>query len=138
MNQKFEISKIIEKYNLDLDDVAKVLFPSVRYRKQALDRILRDEASINTEQLHALADFIGVLVSDLFTISSWKGSMEDNCLIFVKGMYKAKLNYNGAWLSIYKDNNLIKQEMFTANLTLEDFINHIDNLINTYENETRI
>lgn len=135
-SQKFDINKIIKRYNLDVTEVADALFPSVRYRKQALERILRGEASLDTEQLYALAELAGVLVSDFFSVDSWKASTENGALTFTKNEYKVKINYDGAWLSIYKDNNLIKQEMFTPSLTLEDFITHINNLIKNYENES--
>lgn len=132
MAQEFNITKVIELYKLDVNEVAEALFPNVRYKKLALDRVLKGEATINTEQLQALAKLAGVLTSDLFNIDSWKGSTEDGHLTFLKGDYKAKLNYNGAWLSLYKNNELIKQEMFTPNMTLDEFIQHITELtINT-------
>lgn len=135
MAQEFNINKVIEHYKLDVNEVAEALFPNVRYKKLALDRVLKGEAVINTEQLQALAKIAGVLTSDLFNIDSWKGSTEDSCLTFLKGEYKAKLNYNGAWLSLYKNNELIKQEMFTPNMTLNEFIRHITELtINSNNN----
>ena len=134
MAQEFNITKVIEYYKLDVNDVAEALFPNVRYKKLALDRVLKGEASINTEQLQALAKLAGVLTSDLFNIDSWKSSAEDGCLTFLKGDFKAKLNYNGVWLSLYKNNELLKQEMFTPNMTLEEFIAHITELTITYNN----
>nr|DAW00973.1 MAG TPA: transcriptional regulator, HTH_3 family, Transcriptional Regulaator, Strucutral.9A [Caudoviricetes sp.] len=135
MAQEFNINRVIEYYKLDVNEVAEALFPNVRYKKLALDRVLKGEAAINTEQLQALAKIAGVLTSDLFNIDSWKGSAEDGCLTFLKGEYKAKLNYNGAWLSLYKNNELIKQEMFTPNMTLDEFIKHITELtINSNNN----
>lgn len=128
MAQKFNITEVIECYKLDVNDVAEVLFPNVRYKKLALKRVLDGEATINTEQLQALADLAGVLISDLFHIDEWKGSTEDGCLTFLKGDYKVKLNYNGAWLSLYKNTELLKQEMFTPNMTLNEFISHITKL----------
>lgn len=128
MAQEFNINKVIEYYKLDVNEVAEALFPTVRYKKLALDRVLKGEATINTEQLQALAKIAGVLTSDLFSIDSWKGSAEDGCLTFLKGEYKAKLNYNGAWLSLYKNNELINQEMFTPNMSLDEFIKHITEL----------
>lgn len=132
MAQKFDITKVIEYFGLDVNSVAEALFPNVRYKKLALDRVLKGEATINAEQLQALADLAGVLTGDLFSIDSWKGSTENGCLTFIKGDFKAKLNYNGVWLSLYKDDKLIKQEMFTPNMTLEDFINHITTLITNF------
>lgn len=128
MAQEFNITKVIELYKLDVNEVAEALFPNVRYKKLALNRVLKGEAYINTEQLQALAKLTGVLISDLFNVDSWKGSTEDGCLTFLKGDYKAKLNYNGVWLSLYKNNELIKHEMFTPNMTLDEFIQHITEL----------
>lgn len=128
MAQEFNINKVIEYYKLDVNEVAEALFPNIRYKKLALDRVLKGEATINTEQLQALAKIAGILTSDLFNIDSWKGSAEDGYLTFIKGKYKAKLNYNGAWLSLYKNNELIKQEMFTPNMSLDEFIKHITEL----------
>lgn len=128
MAQEFDISKVIQHFKLDVNSVAEALFPNVRYKKLALDRIIKGEATLNTDQLMKLAELAGVIVGDLFSIDSWKGGIEDNCLTFIKGEYKAKLNYNGSWLSVYKDNELIKQEMFTPNMSLNDFIDHITDI----------
>lgn len=134
MAQEFNINKVIEYYKLDINEVAEALFPNVRYKKLALDRVLKCEAAINTEQLQSLAKLAGVLTQDLFTLDSWKGSTEDGCLTFLKGDFKAKLNYNGAWLSLYKNNELLKQEMFTPDMTIDQFIDHITELTTNYIN----
>lgn len=135
MAQKFDINKVINYYSLNVDEVADALFPNVRYKKLALDRVLKGEASINTQQLQALADLAGILVQDLFTVDTWKGTTEDGgCLTFIKGEFKVKLNYNGAWLSLYKNNELLKQEMFTTNMDLDQFIKHITELTLDYSN----
>ena len=129
MAQEFDINKVIEHYKLDVDDVANALFPNVRYKNLALKRVMDGQAQIDTEQLQALAKLAGVFTRDLFSFDLWKGGTEDGCLTLIKGDYKAKLNYNGVWLSLYKNNELIKQEMFTPNMTIDDFVKHIDNLI---------
>ena len=131
----FNINNVIEHYKLNTEDLAKVLFPAVKYPKQALDRILKGEGSLDITQVEKLANYIGVLVTDLFSANTWKGSAEDGCLTLLKGQYKVKLNYNGVYLSIYKDNALIEQKISNVpSMTVQDFINFLDNLINDYEN----
>lgn len=127
--ETFDLKQIIEHYNLNTDDVAKALFPHIRYQKLALDRVLRNDTFLNTEQLQALAKLAGVLVSDLFTIDDWKGSFENECLTFKRGEYTVKLNYNGVSLSIYKDAKLIYQELILENMPMTDFISYINNKI---------
>lgn len=133
--EHFNINNVIERYKLNTEDLAKALFPTVKYPKQAFDRILKGEANLDIIQIERLADHIGVLVTDLFSIDTWKGFSEDGYLTLRKGQYKVKLNYNGVYLSIYKDNVLIEQSISNIpNMTVQEFINFLDNLIKNYEN----
>lgn len=133
--EQFNISNVIEHYKLNTEDLAKVLFPTVKYPKQAFDRVLKGEANLDIMQVERLASHIGVLVTDLFSVNTWKGSLEDGCLVMLKGEYKVKLNYNGVYVSIYKNNNLICQNISNVpSMTVQEFINYIDNFIKNYEN----
>lgn len=133
--EQFNINDVIEHYKLNTEDLAKVLFPAVKYPKQAFDRVLKGETSLDITQVERLASYIGVLVTDLFSANTWKGSAEDGCLTLLKGEYKAKLNYNGVYLSIYKNNVLIEQKISNVpDMTIQEFICFLDNLIKNYEN----
>lgn len=132
---QFNISNVIEHYKLNVKDLAKALFPTVKYPTQAFDRILKGEANLDIEQIERLASYIGVLVTDLFSLDTWKGTSEDNCLTMVKGDYKVKLNYNGVFVSIYKNNNLIDQKISNVpDMTMGEFVNYLDNFVKNYEN----
>ena len=133
--EQFNINSVIEHYKLNTEDLAKVLFPTVKYPKQAFDRVLRGETDLDIKQIETLASYIGVLVTDLFSAGTWKGSTEDGCLTMLKGDYKVKLNYNGVFVSIYKNNNLIEQKISNVpDMTMSEFINYLDNFIKSYEN----
>jgi hypothetical protein len=131
--EKFEISKIIERYNPDVDELGQVLFPHVKYPKQAFDRVLRGEANLDSEQIELLASYLGIFVYELFSIDEWKGSWstECKCLTFIKGLYRVNLNYGGSFITVYKDNKVVHQEVKcnTESMSLEDFIKYINNLI---------
>lgn len=133
--EQFNINNVIKHYKLNTEDLAKVLFPTVKYPKQAFDRVLKGETSLDITQVERLASYIGVLVTDLFSANTWKGSAEDGCLTLLKDEYKAKLNYNGVYLSIYKNNVLIEQKISNVpDMTIQEFIDFLDNLIKNYEN----
>ena len=133
--EQFNINSVIEHYKLNIEDLAKVLFPTVKYPKQAFDRVLKGETNLDIKQIETLASHIGVLVTDLFSAGTWKSSSEDGCLTMLKGDYKVKLNYNGVFVSIYKNNNLIKQKISNVpDMTMHEFINYLDNFIKSYEN----
>lgn len=133
--EQFNINSVIEHYKLNTEDLAKVLFPTVKYPKQAFDRVLKGETNLDITQVEKLANYIGVLVTDLFSAGTWKGSSEDGYLTMLKGDYKVKLNYKGVFVSIYKNNNLIEQKISNVpDMTIQEFINFLDNLIKNYEN----
>lgn len=135
MEKQFDINKVIAYYKLDPLDLAKVLFPFIKYPKQAFDRVLKGEANLDVVQIEKLASYIGVLVTDLFFIDTWKSSTEDGCLTMLKGDYKVKLNYNGVYISIYKNNELIHQAISgISGVTILEFIDFLNNFIKNYEN----
>lgn len=134
--EKFNLNEVLEFYKPDQEEVAKVLFPHNNFPQAALRRVLTGPTTIDADQIAALAEFLGVLVADLYTIDSdWKGSFEHGYLTFKKGEYKAILNYKGSFLSMYKGKNLINTELIATTMTIEDFINHINNIIKANNND---
>ena len=128
--EKFDLNKVFDFYKPDFDAVAKVLFPHKNFPQAALRRVLTGPTTIDANQIGALAEYLGVLVADLYSIDmDWKGSFEKGYLTFIKGEYKAVLNYNGSFLSVYKGKNLIATELTATTMTIESFINHINNII---------
>lgn len=133
--EAFNISEIINYYKLNSDDLARVLFPTVKYPKQAFDRVLKGEADLDIKQIEKLATYVGVLITDLFYTNTWKGSSENGYLTLIKENYKVKLNYNGVFISIYKDDKLIEQKISNVpDMTMREFIDFLDNTIKNYEN----
>ena len=133
--EHFDINQVIKHYKLNTESLAKVLFPAIKYPKLALDRIIKGEGDLDTTQIEKLAAHIGVLVAELYSIDTWNGSTEDECLILIKGPYKAKLNYKGVYLSVYKNDLLIDQKISsTQSMTIEEFVNLLDTIIKNYEN----
>lgn len=133
--KQFNINRIIERHGLDTEETAKILFPHVKYPKQAFDRVLKGEADLDASQIEMLATHAGVLVNDLFTLEEWKGSQEDGCMTLQKGEYKAKLNYKGVFVTIYKKDKVIKQIVTnTHEMKISEFIEFLNNNINIYEN----
>ena len=131
--EKFNIQKIIEHYSPNTEELGRVLFPYIKYPKQAFDRVLKGEANLDSRQIELLASYFGVFVSDLFSLDDWKGSWdnEHKCLTFVKGLYRVNLNYGGSFITVYQDGKMIHQEIksHADSMSLTDFIQYINNLI---------
>ena len=134
---QFNINNIIRDYNLDVNEIAEVLFAEAKHPKLALNRILKGEAHLSVEQLEKLASFIGVMPSSLFELDSWKDATENGYLGFKKGIFKAKLNYNNTFLTLYKNNEVVSEIVLnTQGMTVAQFIEYLDNLILNHQNGT--
>ena len=139
---KFNIQKIIEHYSPNTEELGRVLFPHIKYPKQAFDRVLKGEANLDSAQIELLANYLGVFVADLFSVDDWKGEWDNKlrCLTFVKGLYQGNfvkglyqvnLNYGGSFITVYKDGKMVHQEIKSNadGMSLTDFIQYINNLI---------
>lgn len=140
--EKFNIQKIIEYYSPNTEELGRVLFPHIKYPKQAFDRVLKGEANLDSAQIELLANYLGVFVADLFSVDDWKGEWDNKlrCLTFVKGLYQGNfvkglyqvnLNYGGSFITVYKDGKMVHQEIKSNadGMSLTDFIQYINNLI---------
>ena len=136
MEQQFDINKVIEHYSLNEDDVAEALFPNIRYKIPALNRIRKKEASLNVEQLQALANLCGVLIGDLFNLDEWKSGYDkaDNCFTLLRSDYVVKINYNGSYLVIIKNGKVINKSLMPSAMEFSKFIEYTNNIIKEYEN----
>lgn len=135
---QFKLTEIIACYKLDKDELAKILFPGAKYPKMALARVLKGEASLSVDQLEILADFIGVTPSQLFMLDTWKDittteDMVDGCcLTLEKGTFKVKLNFDGAFLTLYKDGEVVYRQITGTDTPVKKFIEYLDDLILKY------
>ena len=131
----FDLNKVLEHWAVKPEDVAPVLFPRVKYPKSALDRILRGEAYLDTIQLEALAAYLGVLVTDLFGVGSWKGVQENGRLVLLKGEYRVVLNYEEAMVCVHKGSELVYEFLAPVRfMTVKNFIKELNNQLKIYEN----
>lgn len=132
--QQFNIEDIIKHHSLDIDELAKMLFPYVKYPRQAFDRVLKHETDLDVNQLHILANFIGVFVSDLFSVNSWKGGSENGLMTLVNGDYKAVVSETRAFVTLYKNDEVLGTYITNIDVvTISQFINIINKMIENYE-----
>lgn len=130
--ETLNLKSIIEFYNVDIKGLANTLFPHNNFPLPALHRAIRGETKLDSEQIALLADYLGVLVADLYTIDGWKASHENMQLTITKGPFKATLFSSGK-ICVYKDNELIDtKQISNITVSVTEFINHINKLIKSY------
>ena len=133
--EHLDIKKILETYNISAKDAANIMFPNNDYPMNALNRILKGDSQVNCRQIAALAAYIGVPVGDLFLLDKhWKGSFEDGAMVLVKDDLRVVLN--NSVLTVFKGPTQLAYEYVQSKIIpVSEFINHIEQLIKTNNNE---
>lgn len=126
----FNLAEIIDEYKPDVKELAPVLYPGNQYPNLALNRAIKGEALLNTDQVEALASFLGVLPYELFSLNGWASKPSGDSVVFTKAGHKVRLHRNGCLISVRKENGFSEQYVAIQKaLTLHEFIEYIDNLI---------
>lgn len=137
MEHRLDIFKIIRHYGQDINVVAKVLYPNVRYPRLALDRIKKGEADLSLSQLYRLADFLGLFITDLFDFDTWKGSSLDNdAITFTKGEYTAFIRPNGM-VSMRKGSEVVYTGVMTPAITIDELLTTLNNVTDNGNNQSK-
>lgn len=108
MNQKhfLNVKRILEERKQNKTEVAKLLFPDVRFPRRAFSRILTGEAELSASQVSLLAEFLQVDVTELYQPDRWLWKdTADGKLIFVYGInFRVEINLDTWEYAIhYKD-----------------------------------
>lgn len=135
--KSFSIEKIVKHYKEEESAIAKVLFPKSKYPICSYKRLLSGKSCIKTNQLEALASYLGATVSELYSLGDWGhiDKYDMSYISFVKGRYRVAIDQLGKGFVIYSDGVRIYSETydFTCD-NLSNFIKYIESIIKNYEN----
>ncbi len=122
----FNLTELIDGH--DKTEIAKCLFPENQHPRAALERVLKGESFLNTQQLKWLASYLGVPVAGLFN-GGWAMLSENGTLTFVKDSYKVYVNYNGSFIEVTKNNETVNRVILNIKaMSLCEFINYLNKL----------
>jgi len=133
------LNRIIEEKNLDVKALAQELFPTVKFPKLALNRILSGEAFLDTNQLSKLSFITGIPISELFESGDWETSLGTAGLHhFTNGKYKATLDTTTWVTKIYMNDSLFHDAVIhDRTVALSVYLADLTNLINKYDEQVK-
>ena len=136
--EKFNINKIMSQYGLQEQEVANLLWPMVKYPELGFKRVLRGETYLDSAQICALANYLQVPVSELFTVedTDWHAISKDKRTIFTKGEYRVILGRDLCSISIWHENdNFFNAVENIGFMEVGRFLKHIDSIIRDHEQD---
>ena len=130
----FNLKEIIEKQGLSTKDVAIQLFPSNKYPKLALDRVLAGKAFLDTNQVSKLSMITGIAIDELYIGGEWKATSAKDKLRFTTGEYVAELDTKTWITKVYHNDSLFHDAVIhSGSISLSDYLTELTNLINKHK-----
>lgn len=127
----FNLQNIIDKFNLDEDSLAKQLFPSNKFPKLALSRVLTGKSYLDTSQISRINELLGTTVSDLFNDTAWNKVITGNVIKFHRNNHRVELNLDTHVSEIFLSDKLIAIETLISdkNIKLSEYLKLVDETI---------
>ena len=110
----------------------------VKYPELGFKRVLRGETYLDSAQICALANYLQVPVSELFTVedTDWHAINKDKRTIFMKGDYKVIIGKDLISVAIWhKHDNFYKSVASIGFMKVSEFLSWVDNIIRDHEQE---
>lgn len=125
-----DINNIIESKGLDQNDLAKELFPGAKHPKMALQRIIKGEAQLDSDQIVRLSIYTGIAIGELFGERDWKAQTKEGVHTFESEDYRAELDTN-TWISkVWKKDELIHEVVIhDRHISISNYFTLLNNVI---------
>ena len=139
MQKTIDLLGIIERLDLNKNELAKELYPTHTHPTLALNRILKNEGVLDANQISKLSMLTGLEIGDLFTVNGFKISKakkseitgtRPDVLHLQHGDYKAVYYARTRVTKIYHKKTLFHETVFNKDgIALSDYLNLLINII---------
>jgi hypothetical protein len=126
------IPLVLEAVGLQSDDVADSLFPSHKYPKMALKRVVDGKSNLDAVQIATLSKLTGLSVSQLYDDISWDHIKNDdpNLVVLKSGDFTAVLDLTKSITFVsHKGTSFCESVIHEKFIPLSAYISNLNNLI---------
>lgn len=126
----FNLKRLIRDRNLNVDELAKLLYPTVGHPAMSLDRVISGTSELKTSQMQALSKYTGMGLDELFGYDKWNALVNGpNIHKFHNGQYRAELNTETWTAKFWHLETLVHEEVLTSGaVTLSEFFEYLNHL----------
>lgn len=130
-----DIGKLIKDKNLSKKEIAFQLFPDIKYPRLALNRVIKGEGLLNSDQISKLALLTGISIPDLFSQKDWKTEVNSKVYQFSSGEFIAKLDTETWITKVFHKKSLFHESVIhKKTISISEYIKELNLIITKYKN----
>ena len=131
-----DVEKIIKTKKLDKKELAQHLFPDNKYASLALNRVIKGDGFLDSNQISLLADLTGIAIGNLYSGSEWDLKSIDGITILTAGSFVAELDTNTWITKVFDNGSLFHESVIHAGITpLSVYLESLSQIIELHKSK---
>jgi hypothetical protein len=104
-----DVEKIIKTKKLDKKELAQQLFPGNKYASLALNRVIKGDGFLDSNQISLLSELTGIAIGNLYSGNEWDLKNNKGLAVLTSGNFRAELDTK-TWVTKVFDNDSLLHE----------------------------
>ena len=130
------LDKIIEKKKLDKKDLAQRLFPGNKYASLSLNRVIKGDGFLDSNQISLLSELTGIAIGNLYSGNEWDLKNNKGLTVLTSGNFRAELDTK-TWVTKVFDNDSLFHEsvIHSGTTSLSVYLTQLSEIIELHKSK---
>lgn len=131
-----DLDKIIKTKKLDKKELAQRLFPGNKYASLALNRVIKGDGFLDSNQIVLLSELTGIKIGNLYSGNEWDLKNDKGLTVFTSGNFRAELDTN-TWVTKVFDNDSLFHEsvIHSGTTSLSVYLNSLTQITESHKSK---
>jgi len=130
------LDKIIEKKKLDKKDLAQRLFPGNKYASLSLNRVIKGDGFLDSNQISLLSELTNIPINELYENNDWRSESTNGVIVFTSKDYRAELNIKSNLTKVFKNGSLFHESIIhSGSVPLSEYLDKLAEVISEHTKE---
>lgn len=130
------LDKIIEKKKLDKKDLAQRLFPGNKYASLSLNRVIKGDGFLDSNQISLLSELTNIPINELYENNDWSFESTNGVIVLTSKDYRAELNIKSNLTKVFKNGSIFHESIIhSGSVPLSEYLDKLAEVISEHTKE---
>lgn len=134
MQMKIDLKQLFTEVDVNIDEMAELLFPKNNYPRAALNRIFTGDSLLNSDQIYRIAKFFDIEVSVLYQPDDWSYIQQRRLQVIYLPKFKVFYDSELSYTTMYSKTDMTVIEFPSdSTLSMANYLKLVKNKISQHE-----
>ncbi len=131
-----DVEKIIKTKKLDKKELAQQLFPENKHSSLALNRVIKGDGFLDSNQISLLSELTGIAIGNLYSGNEWGLKNNKGLTVLTSGNFRAELDTKTWITKVFDKDSLFHESVIHSGTTaLSVYLNLLTQIIELHKNK---